>query len=107
MSGFPTATIAHASMILGDYEVAVEWADRSVALNPTFTPAYWTLVAGNAHLGRIGLAKDWLGKWAAIQPDANLSHISRVQPAKYPLRLAAIYEGLALAGVPEVGPTST
>jgi tetratricopeptide (TPR) repeat protein len=104
--GFPTATIAHANMILGDYEAAIEWASRSVALNPTFVPAYWMLVAGNAHMGRMGAAKEWHGRWLAIQPQANLSHIRRVQPAKDPLRLAAIYEGLALAGIPESTPTS-
>ena len=100
MSGFPTATIAHANMILGDYEAAIEWASRSVALNPPFVPAYWMLVAGNARMGRMGAAKEWHGRWLTIQPQANLSHIRRVQPAKDPLRLAAIYEGLALAGVP-------
>lgn len=101
VSGFPTATIAHANMILGDYEAAIERASRSVALNPAFFPAYWVLVAGNAQLGRMDAAKAWLTKWLEIQPHASLSQIRRVQPAKDPLRLAAIYEGLALAGVPD------
>jgi hypothetical protein len=52
-------------------------------------------------------ARAWLARWIELQPEANLSHIRRVQPAKDPLRLAAIYEGLALAGVPEATPAST
>ncbi|MEQ1768626.1 MAG: hypothetical protein ABL879_02205 [Devosia sp.] len=105
MSGFPTATVAHANMILGDYAPAVEWAHRSVVSSPTFIPAYWMLVAGNSHLGRLDIAKEWLAKWLLLQPHANLSHIRRVQPGKDPLRLAAIYSGLALGGLPDTGPT--
>lgn len=100
--GFPTATIAHAKMILGDYEAAIEWASQSAALTPSFFPAYWMLVAANAQLGRIEEAHRWLARWLELQPDANLSHIRSVQPAKDPLRMAAIYDGLAVAGLPEV-----
>ena len=54
--------IAHAHMILGDYPEALVWAGRSLALNLTFDPTFWMLVAANAHLGRMDEAPGFLGE---------------------------------------------
>ena len=35
-------------MVRGDYAEALAWAVRSLALNTTFDPTYWMLIAGNA-----------------------------------------------------------
>ncbi|WP_410960391.1 tetratricopeptide repeat protein, partial [Salmonella sp. SAL4431] len=45
--------IAHAHVVLGNHAEALVWAGRSLALNTTFDPTYWMLVAANAHLGRM------------------------------------------------------
>ena len=47
-------------MVLGEYSEALIWATRSLALNPTFDPGLWMLIAANAHLGRMEKAHHFL-----------------------------------------------
>ncbi|MGO4838339.1 tetratricopeptide repeat protein, partial [Rhizobiaceae sp. 2RAB30] len=92
---------AHAHMILGNYEEALTWATRARAVNPNFDPVYWMLIAANAHLGYMGEAHRYLGELLKMAPDVTIARIAAGQPAKDPARLAAILDGLRLAGLPE------
>jgi adenylate cyclase len=93
--------IAHAQMVLGDFAEAVVWAARSLAISPTYDPTLWILIAANAHLGRIGEAHQYLQQLKRIAPDITVARIEAGQPAKDPSRVAAILEGLRLAGLEE------
>jgi len=93
--------IAHAHMILGNYAEALAWATRSLALNSHFDATYWMLIAGHAQLGRMEEARSWLAKFLALKPGISVARIKAGQPDKDPTRLAAILEGLRLAGLEE------
>jgi TolB-like protein len=92
---------AHCHIILGNYEIAIDWASRSLALNTNFDANYWMLVAANAHLGRMKEAKHFLAELQRLAPDISVSSIKAGQPAKFPDRLDAVLDGLRLAGMPE------
>jgi TolB-like protein len=92
---------AHAQMILGNYEEALTWAVRALAVNPNFDPIYWMLIAANAQLGRMEEAHHFLGELKRMAPGVTTASIKAGQPAKDPSRLAAILDGLRLAGLPE------
>lgn len=92
---------AHAQVVLGDYEEAVASATRALAVNPNFDPTYWMLIAANAHLGRMPEAHHFLDELMRMAPGVTIASIRAGQPAKDPSRLAAILDGLRLAGLPE------
>ena len=97
----PFTGIAHCQMVRGDYAEALAWAVRSLALNTTFDPTYWMLIAGNAHLGHVMEARRYLQELRVLAPDVTVASIRAGQPSKDPQRLAAILEGLKLAGLPK------
>jgi TolB-like protein len=92
--------ISHAHMALGQFEQALRWADKSLAVNPDFDCTYWMLVAGNAKLDRDNEAQRWLSEFRTLRPDVTVQSIRQSQPKRYPDRMANILEGLATAGLP-------
>ena len=95
------AGIAHAQMIRGDYHAALHWVEKSLALNPHYSPAHWMLIAEHVHLGNIVEAQRFLAEFRQREPAVTIASIQTGQPAKDPSRMAAILEGLRLAGLPE------
>ena len=93
--------IAHAEMVLGNYIEALAWATRALALNPTFDPALWMLIAANAQLGRMQEAQHFLENLRRLAPGITVASIRAGQPAKDPGRIAAVLDGLRLAGLNE------
>ena len=59
------------------------------------------LIAANAQLGRMDEARRRLATFRALAPDVTIARIREGQPAYDPSRMAAIYEGLRLAGLEE------
>ena len=92
--------IAHAQMVLGDYGEALSWAARSLALNTDYDPTLWILIAANAHLGRMDEAHHFLEQLGRVAPGVTVARIKAGQPAKDPSRMAAILDGLRMAGLP-------
>jgi TolB-like protein len=95
------ATIAHAHMVLGNYEEALSWAQRSLTANANFRPTHWILIAANAQLGRIDSAARLLKAFLVLEPGATVARIWAGQPQQDPERTRAILDGLRLAGLPE------
>lgn len=93
--------IAHAHMVLGDFEEALSWAHRSLAANSNFGPTHWILIAANALLGRSEVAQGLLKAFLVLEPGATVLGIWDGQPRKDPERTRAILDGLRLAGLPE------
>ena len=98
---FPMTAIAHVHMALGNYDQALKAAARSLAVNPNFAPTYMMLVAANAQLGKMDEARRWLEKFCVVAPGVTIASIRDGRPAKDPSRMAAILEGLRLAGLDE------
>jgi len=59
------------------------------------------LVAANAHLGRMDEARRFLGELKRLAPAVTVASIRAGQAAKDSARLAAILDGLRLAGLDE------
>jgi adenylate cyclase len=91
--------IAHVRMILGEYAEALAVAERSLAASPNYDPTYWMLIAASAQLGRMDEARGWVAKFRALVPGMTIARIKAAQPDKDPTRMAAILEGLRLAGL--------
>jgi TolB-like protein/tetratricopeptide (TPR) repeat protein len=93
--------IAHAYLALAQYEQALTAAERSLAVNANYEPTYWMLVSANVQLGRMDEARRWLTRFLTLAPDITVARIRAGQPAKDPSRMAAILDGLRLAGLRE------
>jgi TolB-like protein/tetratricopeptide (TPR) repeat protein len=100
-SYWPLTAISHVHMIRGEYEEAIAWAKRSISSNPSFVCTYWMLAAANAHLGRLDEARRHVAALKRLAPESTVRLIWAGQPQKDPTRLAAILDGLRLAGLPE------
>ena len=98
---WPLCGIAHAELVRGNYAEALRWAGKSLALDPQFSITYWMLIAACAHLGQMDEARAWLAKFRVLAPSVTVSSIRKGQPVTNPSRVAAILDGLRIAGLPE------
>ena len=96
---YALTAIAHIHMIRRNFEDAIIWAERSLAIDTQAPPTYWMLTAANAHLGRLTEAKRYLEALRTVTPGVTIAGIKAAQPDKDPGRHAAIFEGLSLAGM--------
>lgn len=99
-SRFSLTGLAMAALFQRDFEAAISWATRSLALNAHFDATYWMLISAHAHRGEFGEARRHLESLRRIAPGVSLASIKAGQPAKHPSRFAVVLEGLALAGLP-------
>lgn len=98
---FSLCGIADIHIIRGNYAEAIAWAARALTSNPNFDPTLWVLIAANAHLGRLEEARRYLRELKRLTPAVTIARIKAGQPAKDPMRTAAILEGLRNAGLEE------
>ncbi|MBB4168132.1 MULTISPECIES: winged helix-turn-helix domain-containing protein [unclassified Rhizobium] len=98
---FSLCGIAHAHIVLGEYDQALAWASRALASNANFEPTLWVLIAASAHLGRMEEAQRHVAALKRRTPDITIERIRAGQAGKYPDRIAAVLDGLRIAGVPE------
>ena len=93
--------VSHIRMAEGRYEEAIEWAQRSLAVSPHYTPTYWMLAAGNAHLGRLEEARDYARELLRLNPDLTITRLRIGQHARDSRRVEVLFDGIRLAGIPE------
>lgn len=93
--------IAHVKMAQGDFESALQWAERSLTLNRNWSATYWMLIAANIHLGHPEAAERYFQLFRKVSPGTTVASFRAGQPAKYPDRNASIIEGLRKTGLPE------
>jgi len=93
--------IAHVHMIKRNFDEAISWAERSLAVDTHYPPTYWMLAAAHAQLGRMTEARRYLVALQKVTPGATIAAIKAAQPDKDPSRIAIILDGLRLAGLPE------
>jgi TolB-like protein/Tfp pilus assembly protein PilF len=92
--------LAHVCIIRGDYEEALGWAEKSLAISARYDATYWMLIAANAHLGRLDAARNHLAELRKRVPNETVAVIKAGQPDYDPSRIAPILEGLCMAGMP-------
>jgi TolB-like protein/tetratricopeptide (TPR) repeat protein len=93
--------VAMVHMIYGNYEEAAVWAVRALVSNPNFSPALWAAAAASAHLGRMDEAHRLLESLRRITPGVTIASIKARERYRDPSRLAAVLDGLRLAGLDE------
>jgi DNA-binding winged helix-turn-helix (wHTH) protein/tetratricopeptide (TPR) repeat protein len=94
------AGLAHVAMIRGEYEEAIGWAAKALAVTPRFDAIHWMLIAGNAHLGRLDAARYHLEELRRRVPNETVAGIRAGQPDYDRARIDPILDGLQLAGMP-------
>jgi tetratricopeptide (TPR) repeat protein len=94
--------LAFAHFIAGQYEEALEWAERCLQEQPRFSSAISIKVVSCAHLGRIEEMRDWLSRMLALRPGLTIAGWkARVMRYFSPEILALYVEGFRKAGLPE------
>jgi TolB-like protein len=101
LSRASTIGLAAAHLVAGQYEEAVQWADRTLAEEPCHRVAMRIKAVAYVHLGRIGEARDWLRR--LVQLDPGLTIVRFKESATYwPSEMLAWYaDALRKAGLPE------
>jgi TolB-like protein/class 3 adenylate cyclase len=90
-----------AHLVAGQYEEAIEWADRSLREQPRYTVAIRMKVVLCAHMGHIDEARTWLGRLLLVQPGLTIAKYKRLV-RYFPPEIQAVYvEGFRKAGLPE------
>ena len=97
-----TAGRALAHIVAGQYNEAIEWADRSLSELPRYGPAIRTKVVAYAQMGRIGEAQALLARMIELQPRLTIAGFRSYAATNFPPELLSIYtDGLRKAGLPE------
>jgi tetratricopeptide (TPR) repeat protein len=96
-----TVGLAIAYLAAGQYEQAIEWADRSLAAQPGYRHGLLVKVISLAHPGRIEEARDCLGRMLELEPGLTIARWKASAPHVPPELLARYVEGLRKAGLPE------
>jgi tetratricopeptide (TPR) repeat protein len=91
-----------AHMIAGEYQNAVEWADRSLSVLPRFGPTLRTKIVGCVQQGRIAEARAVLARMNRLQPNWTIASFKAATEKIFPPEVLAVYvDGLRKAGMPE------
>jgi TolB-like protein len=93
--------VSHIKMCERNFEEAIAWAVRSLAVSPHYTPTYWMLAAAHAQLNRLDEARRYLAELVRINPTLSISKLRLGQHARDPWRVEVVFQGLRLAGLPE------
>jgi tetratricopeptide (TPR) repeat protein len=94
--------MALAYFAAGRYELALIWADRSLAAQPDYRPAVRMKASCCAHLDRREEARDWVKRALELEPGLTIARwqasLKHMMPQEV---LARHVEGLRKAGLPE------
>jgi tetratricopeptide (TPR) repeat protein len=85
----------------GRYEVAVDWAKRSVRVSPDDELGYRTLAASYAQLGRLEDASAAVAEELRVRPELTLEKVREENRNTAPNFLERWLDGLRKAGLPE------
>jgi tetratricopeptide (TPR) repeat protein len=93
--------VAWAHFAAGRYEMAVEWARRTLEHDPDDPWAYAVLATSYGQLGRTEEARSALEEAFRIDPDLTLAKVRRRNPGTDPELLERWLDGLRTAGLKE------
>jgi tetratricopeptide (TPR) repeat protein len=81
-----------------DFEGAVGWFERSLAMLVDWPPAYWMMTAAFAHLGRLDEAHTTLERLRAFAPHTSLAGVYAIAN-RSDGRFELVLDGLRKAGL--------
>ncbi len=90
--------------LLGQYEMAAEWARKAIQEPRSAGGGYWShavLASALGNLGRIDEANAAIEEALKSKPDLCIAYIKKTLPTKYPNGLDAYLDGLRKAGLPD------
>jgi TolB-like protein/Tfp pilus assembly protein PilF len=87
-------------LLTGEFDEAVAWCERSLALNDHFPTTVGTCAAALALAGRMDAARAMMARLLSVKPHVTLSGMRR-RYVRDRLRWRNTIEGLRLAGLPE------
>lgn len=87
-------------VMLGNYELGIEWLLRSLATFNEWAVTYWALSVAYAHVGRMDEAREAVRKLLELTPHATVAKLV-AGPCRDPTRFALFIEGWRKAGLPE------
>lgn len=85
----------------GAYDKAVEWGERAIAANPSYTSNLRFTAAAMAALGRLDGARQLCAEIMRIEPDFRVGALLERHPYAEPERRTRIAAHLRAAGLPE------
>jgi tetratricopeptide (TPR) repeat protein len=94
-------TIAIAHLAAQRFELAIEWADRTLHDQPRMVSAMRFKVVANAHFGRLDEARTELSRLLAIDPKLTIAGYREYAHFFAPEVLDLLVTGLRLAGLPD------
>lgn len=89
------------SLLLGDYEKAVEFGRRAIELNPGFSSSYKLYLSALGHLDRGQEAESVTARLLLLEPDFSVSSALERAPMTRLIDLNRYADGLRRAGLPE------
>jgi tetratricopeptide (TPR) repeat protein len=98
---FYAANIALAHLAARRFELAIEWADRTLHDQPRMISAMRVKVVALAHLGHLDEARAELSRVLAIDPKLTIAGYRAYGQFMAPEVLELYVAGLRLAGLPE------
>jgi TolB-like protein/class 3 adenylate cyclase len=107
MSAYAWLTeVGIAKNYLGECEQAVVWCRRAIEANRNYPEAHFHLACALARLGRLGEARSAVDAGLALNPSFTVSRAlinwtAMSDDPAHPQRLAPIFDGLRMAGLPE------
>jgi len=107
LAGFPLEPMrclydsihALASLVAGQLEDAISFAQRSTQRNPQFLPAWRTLVVAQVRAGQAAQAQRTVQRWATREPHLSVAQAMAAWPAGGDVA-QLLADGLRRAGVP-------
>ncbi len=91
--------LAVAHLLRGEYETAVQFGTRAIALNPAFSSSFKTQLAALGHLGRREQAAVVRARLLAIEPRLSVAQALERSPIRRPEDRARYADGLRLGGL--------
>lgn len=93
--------MAYALLLKGKYDLAIEWAGKSLAHRPTYFAAVWATAVAHALAGRVREAQAIMPQIRRSHPDLRLANLRGYIPTRQPEYLELVAQGFRLAGLPE------
>jgi TolB-like protein len=79
----------------GNFDEAIPWAGRSIAVSPGYLPAHWAMVIACVNLGRLDEARKALTALLDLEPDLTTAAFARLRYGE------VIVEAMRAAGLPD------
>ena len=99
MLAFWYDSVAMAAYMARDFELAFDWASRSVSANPEYIGGLRVLAAACGQLNRTDIAKTTVAKMCMLHPTLTCEATSQQLPFRSPADAEFYAEGLRLAGL--------